>query len=167
MSTTDGPNAELDTIRYAPTDGLTYNPHDPKYWDKAALDKEIVRTFDLCHGCRMCFKFCRAFPTLFEAVDQHGDVRRIPEATRQQIIDECFQCKLCYTQCPYTEAEGHEFKLDFPRLLMRASPSGSASTRSRSGIPLSRRRTALARRMSRGKSSRNSCPSATVYGHCV
>src|SRR5262249_18242563 len=30
-----------------------------------------------------------------------------------------FQCKLCEVQCPYTEREGHEFKLDFPRLIQR------------------------------------------------
>ena len=110
----------LDAIRYAPTDGLTYNPNEPKYWDKSALAKEIERTFDLCHGCRMCFKFCQSFPTLFDAVDRHRDVRRIPEATHREVVDQCFQCKLCYTQCPYTEAEGHEFKIDFPRLMLRA-----------------------------------------------
>ena len=119
-------------IRYAPTDGLTYNPNVPLYWDKSALEKEITRTFELCHGCRMCFKFCQSFPTLFKAVDEHGGVRRIPDTTRRQIVDECFQCKLCYTQCPYTEAEGHEFKLDFPRLIMRTK----AVQRREEGIPL-------------------------------
>ena len=122
----------LDTIKYAPTDGLTYNPNDPKYWDKQALEKEITRTFDLCHGCRMCFKFCQSFPTLFDAVDEHGDVRRIPDDVRWQVVDECFQCKLCYTTCPYTEAEKHEFKLDFPRLIMRAN----AIRRREKGVPL-------------------------------
>lgn len=111
---------QLDEIRYAPTDGLTYNPNEPKYWDKAALLKEIVRTYDLCHGCRMCFKYCQSFPTLFSAVDEHGDVRKIPASTHRRIVDECFQCKLCYTQCPYTDAEGHEFRIDFPRLILRA-----------------------------------------------
>ena len=119
-------------IRYAPTDGLTYNPNEPKYWDEAALEREIVRAFDLCHGCRMCFKFCQSFPTLFKGVDEHGDVRRLPQAVRQRVVDQCFQCKLCYTQCPYTDAEGHEFRLDFPRLLMRAK----AVQRRRDGIPL-------------------------------
>ncbi len=131
----DAPKPGLDTIRYAPTDGLTYNPNDPKYWDKAALEKELLRTYELCHGCRMCFKFCQAFPTLFDAVDTQGDVRRLPEATHRRIIDECFQCKLCYTQCPYTEAEGHEFKLDVPRLLLRAN----AVRRRQEGIPLRER----------------------------
>ncbi len=111
----------LDHIRYAPTDGLTWNPNDPTYWDEEALKKEIDRAFELCHGCRMCFKYCQSFPTLFEAVDAaDGDVRRLDPAVVDRVIDECFQCKLCYTQCPYTEAEGHEFRLDFPRLMLRA-----------------------------------------------
>lgn len=123
-------------IRYAPTDGLTYNPNDPKYWDRSALQPEIDRTFDLCHGCRMCFKFCQSFPTLFDAVDHaDGNVRMLSTATVDQVIDECFQCKLCYTQCPYTEAEGHEFKLDFPRLILRAN----AIRRRERGIPFRER----------------------------
>lgn len=124
-------NDHVPDIRYAPTDGLTYNPNESKYWDKEALDKEIFRTFDLCHGCRLCFRFCQSFPTLFEAVDTHGDVRRIPEAKKHQIIDECFQCKLCYVNCPYTKSEGHEFELDFPRLMLRAN----AQRRREQGIP--------------------------------
>jgi glycerol-3-phosphate dehydrogenase subunit C len=110
----------LPEIRFQPTDGLTTNPNEPKYWDRGALAAEIERTFELCHSCRMCFKFCQSFPTLFEAVDSSGGVRGIPQATIDRVVDECFQCKLCYTQCPYTEAEGHEFKLDFPRLMLRA-----------------------------------------------
>jgi Fe-S oxidoreductase len=34
-------------------------------------------------------------------------------------MDACFQCKLCEVQCPYTERDNHEFKLDFPRLVHR------------------------------------------------
>src|SRR5262245_55248875 len=124
--------SSLPEIRYAPTEGLTYNPNEGKYWDKAALQLELDRAFDLCNGCRMCFKFCQSFPTLFDAVDTAGDVRRLPREKVEQVSDECFQCKLCYTQCPYTEAEGHEFKLDFPRLLMRAN----AIRRKDTGIPL-------------------------------
>jgi Fe-S oxidoreductase len=125
----------LDEIRYAPTDGLTYNPNVPLYWDNAALEKELLRTFDLCQGCRLCFKYCQAFPTLFDAVERHGDVRKIPAAARRQVMDTCFQCKLCYTQCPYTEAEGHAFKIDFPRLILRAK----AVIRREEGIPLRER----------------------------
>ena len=127
---------KLDHIRYAPTDGLTFNPNEAKYWDRKALQKELDRVFDLCHGCRMCFKFCQSFPTLFAAVDAaDGDVRRLPDGTIDRIVDECFQCKLCYTQCPYTEAEGHEFRVDFPRLMLRAK----AIRRREAGLPLRER----------------------------
>lgn len=119
-------------IRFQPTDGLSYNPNEELYWNREALRKELLRSFELCHSCRMCFKYCQSFPTLFDAVDSHdGDVRRVSDSSVRQVVDECFQCKLCYTQCPYTEAEGHEFKLDFPRLMLRAK----AVERRTAGIP--------------------------------
>ncbi|HEX9260093.1 MAG TPA: heterodisulfide reductase-related iron-sulfur binding cluster, partial [Acidimicrobiales bacterium] len=34
--------------------------------------------------------------------------------------DECFQCKLCYVNCPYIPGQS-EWELDFPRLMLRAS----------------------------------------------
>jgi len=34
------------------------------------------------------------------------------------VVDLCWQCKLCYVKCPYTPP--HKFAVDFPRLLMRA-----------------------------------------------
>ncbi len=126
---------DLPDIRFQPTRGLSYNPNDELYWRPDALTQEFERSFELCHSCRMCFKYCQSFPTLFDAVDRHGDVRSIPRETVDRVVDECFQCKLCYTQCPYTEAEGHEFKLDFPRLMLRAK----AQRRRREGLPLRER----------------------------
>ncbi|MBT5793954.1 MAG: hypothetical protein HOI10_03690, partial [Deltaproteobacteria bacterium] len=108
-------------ISYLPTDSLTYDPSDSKYWDKNELDKEIERTFEICHGCRMCFKYCDSFPTLFNFIDKQydGDVKKIKPKETQQVMDACFQCKLCEVQCPYTIRDGHEFKLDFPKLVHR------------------------------------------------
>jgi len=110
-----------DRISYLPTDGLTYNPSDTKYWNEDALNKEIERTFEICHGCRMCFKYCDSFPKLFNFLDKQydGDVKKIKPNETQQIMDTCFQCKLCEVQCPYTIRDGHEFKLDFPKLVHR------------------------------------------------
>ncbi|HXH84235.1 MAG TPA: heterodisulfide reductase-related iron-sulfur binding cluster [Candidatus Tectomicrobia bacterium] len=109
------------TISYHPTEGLSYDPAEPRYWEPAALGKELVRTFEVCHGCRLCFKYCDAFPTLFALIDERhgGDVRRITEAETARVLDACFQCKLCEVQCPYTPREGHAFQLDVPRLAHR------------------------------------------------
>jgi glycerol-3-phosphate dehydrogenase subunit C len=108
-------------IAYAPTDGLSYNPSEDKYWDPQALDKEVRRTFEICHGCRLCFKYCDSFPNLFSLLDEtyDGDVRRLTESDTARVMDACFQCKLCEVQCPYTERDNHEFKLDFPKLVHR------------------------------------------------
>jgi Fe-S oxidoreductase len=108
-------------ISYQPTDGLSYDPAEPKYWDQPALAKEVERVFEVCHGCRMCFKYCDSFPTLFALIDEThgGDVRKLrPEETRR-VMDQCFQCKLCEVQCPYTPRENHPFRLDFPKLVHR------------------------------------------------
>lgn len=108
-------------ISYLPTDGLTYDTADPVYWDDDALQGEITRTFEICHGCRLCFKYCDSFPSLFAFIDDRhdGDVRKITDAETEQVMDECFQCKLCEVQCPYTVRDKHEYQLDFPRLVHR------------------------------------------------
>ena len=41
-------------------------------------------------------------------------------AQKQRVIDLCYGCKLCEVRCPYTPHDGHEFQLDFPRLMLRA-----------------------------------------------
>jgi Fe-S oxidoreductase len=108
-------------IAYKPTDGLSYDPAEPRYWQPAALAAEVQRTFEICHGCRMCFKYCDSFPTLFRAIDERhdGDVRKVTAADTQAVMADCFQCKLCEVQCPYTAREQHEFQLDFPALVHR------------------------------------------------
>jgi Fe-S oxidoreductase len=99
----------------------TYDPFHPKYFDEADLREELDRVYDLCHGCRLCFKFCTAFPTLFDYIDAIPDQlsHEMTPAQQDQVVDECFQCKLCYINCPYIPGQ-HEWQLDFPRLMMRA-----------------------------------------------
>jgi Fe-S oxidoreductase len=123
----------MDVIKGAPTPGMTYNPNDPIYWDKAAVAAELERVFEICHGCRLCFNLCPSFPELFNAVDRHdGNVRKLTIAETNRVNDTCYQCKLCYVKCPYTPDDRHEFQLDFPRLLMRAN----AVRRKEEGIAL-------------------------------
>lgn len=99
----------------------TYDPHHPKYLDEGDVREELTRVYDLCHGCRLCFKFCSSFPTLFSYVDQHDDqdAGKLTKAQQDQVVDECFQCKLCYINCPYIPGQS-EWNLDFPRLMLRA-----------------------------------------------
>lgn len=99
----------------------TYDPKHPKYLDEADVREELTRVYDLCHGCRLCFKFCSAFPTLFAFVDVHDDqdAAKMTPAQQDQVVDECFQCKLCYINCPYIPGQS-EWELDFPRLMLRA-----------------------------------------------
>jgi Fe-S oxidoreductase len=109
------------TISFKPTPGLSYDPTEERYWDRAALDGEVLRAFEICNGCRMCFKYCDSFPKLFSFVDDRhdGEVARVTEAETREVMDACFQCKLCEVQCPYTPRDGHEFQLDFPKLVHR------------------------------------------------
>ena len=108
-------------ISYKPSEGLSYDPLEALYWDAEALQMEITRTFEVCHGCRMCFKYCDSFPSLFKAIDERhdGDVTKLTPAEITTVMDECFQCKLCEVQCPYTPRDNHEFLLDFPKLVHR------------------------------------------------
>jgi Fe-S oxidoreductase len=108
-------------ISYAPTEGLSYDPTEPKYWDEKGLAQEVHRVFEVCNGCRMCFKYCDSFPNLFSFIDtQHdGNVGALTALETQSVMNACFQCKLCEVQCPYTPRDGHEFQLDFPKLVHR------------------------------------------------
>ncbi|WP_242395798.1 heterodisulfide reductase-related iron-sulfur binding cluster [Anaeromyxobacter oryzisoli] len=108
-------------ISYQPTPGLSYDPSDARYWDPAALDGEVRRVFEICNGCRLCFKYCDVFPGLFRLLDEKydGDVLKLGPAEVEGVFDGCFQCKLCEVQCPYTPRDGHAFQLDFPKLVHR------------------------------------------------
>lgn len=114
----------------------TYDPFHPKYFDEDDLRGELTRVYDLCHGCRLCFKFCTSFPTLFAFIDEHDDqdAERLTHAQQEQVVDECFGCKLCYINCPYIPGQS-EWNLDFPRLMMRADQvrvrAGDVTARSR------------------------------------
>jgi glycerol-3-phosphate dehydrogenase subunit C len=103
--------------------------------DDDAIDAELRRVFDVCHTCRMCFNYCPSFPSLFNAIDRHGDdeVAALTTAEMDEVVDLCYQCKLCYVKCPYTPP--HKFAVDLPRLLFRAK---LARVR-KSGVPFRER----------------------------
>lgn len=115
---------------------ITYDPQHSQYLDEADVRNEMTRVFDVCHGCRLCFKFCSAFPSLFEMIDRRDDqdAGRLTPAEQDRVVDECFQCKLCYVNCPYVPGQ-HEWSVDFPRLMLRADAmrhvNGQVSIRDR------------------------------------
>jgi len=99
---------------------VTYDPKHPKYFDETDMREELLRVYDLCHGCRLCWNLCPSFPTLFDHADKYdGDVFQMTVPEQDQVVDECFQCKICYVKCPYIPP--HEWLLDFPRLMLRAA----------------------------------------------
>lgn len=91
------------------------------FTDQAALDAELERVFDICHGCRRCFSLCNAFPTLFDLVDatESGEVEGVPRTAYRNVVEHCYLCDMCYmTKCPYVPP--HEWAVDFPHLMLRA-----------------------------------------------
>src|SRR3984893_4240392 len=94
---------------------------DPQFYDVAALETELERVFDICHGCRRCFSLCNAFPTLFDAVDASadGEVAGVDRQVFWQVVDHCYLCDMCFmTKCPYVPP--HPWNVDFPHLMLRA-----------------------------------------------
>jgi Fe-S oxidoreductase len=97
------------------------NWRDPSFYDEAALDKELERVFDICHGCRRCFSLCNSFPTLFDAIDAapSSELDTVDKKVYWDIASHCYLCDMCYmTKCPYVPP--HPWNLDFPHLMLRA-----------------------------------------------
>lgn len=91
-----------------------------EFYDEAALDQELRRVFDICHGCRRCFSLCDSFPRLFDLVDAAPteELDSVNSADFAPVVDACTLCDLCFmTKCPYVPP--HEFNLDFPHLMLR------------------------------------------------
>lgn len=85
--------------------------------DPAQLEKETLRIYEICDGCRRCFNLCPSFTTLLDGIDKYeGHVANFTPTDHHRIVDECYYCKLCYNHCPYTPP--HQFAIDFPRLMI-------------------------------------------------
>jgi len=116
-----------------------YDPTDSRYYDDKDLRSEAERVFSVCADCRLCVKFCGSFPKLFDAVDDYCteekyaevDTKKLKTEDVREVVDLCFQCKLCYIKCPYTPGD-HEWAIDFPRLIARAK----AQEVKKKGVPL-------------------------------
>ena len=91
-----------------------------EFYDPAAVEKELERVFDICHGCRRCFNLCDSFPRLFDLVDESPtqELDSVDPKNFKSVVDACTLCDMCYmTKCPYVPP--HEFNLDFPHLMLR------------------------------------------------
>lgn len=92
------------------------------FYDPVALDREMRRVFDVCHGCRLCFNLCDSFPTLFQLIDEAsptGELDGVPSPAFGAVLDKCTLCDLCSVgKCPYVPPHSHN--IDFPQLVVRA-----------------------------------------------
>jgi glycerol-3-phosphate dehydrogenase subunit C len=110
-------------MREGSLDAPTRHPiawQEPAFYDPAAIDKELERVFDICHGCRRCFNLCDSFPRLFDLVDASPtqELDGVDHKDFKSVVDACTLCDMCYmTKCPYVPP--HEFNLDFPHLMLR------------------------------------------------
>ncbi len=94
---------------------------NPIFYDQAAIDKELERVFDICHGCRRCVTLCQAFPTLFDLIDESKtmEIDGVAKSDYVKVVEQCYLCDLCYqTKCPYVPP--HPWDVDFPHLMLRA-----------------------------------------------
>ncbi|MEO7773412.1 MAG: heterodisulfide reductase-related iron-sulfur binding cluster [Steroidobacteraceae bacterium] len=128
----DLPSEGAPQRREGSLDAPTRHPLDwqnPQFYEHDALEKELERVFDICHGCRRCFSLCASFPTLFDAVDATvvGEVAAVPRHVYWDVVENCYLCDMCYmTKCPYVPP--HPWNVDFPHLMLRAK-----ATRAREG----------------------------------
>ncbi len=112
-----------------PPRGTPLDWRSEAFYEAGALDRELERVFDICHGCRRCFSLCNAFPTLFDAVDatDAGEVTALDRKVFWDVVDNCYLCDMCFmTKCPYVPP--HPWNVDFPHLMLRAK---AARVRSR------------------------------------
>ena len=115
-------------VREGSLEAPTRHPIDWKddaYYDESALFTELARVFDICHGCRRCVNLCRAFPTLFDLIDESAsmEIDGVEPSDYWKVAGHCYLCDLCYlTKCPYVPP--HEWNVDFPHLMLRAKAVG-------------------------------------------
>src|ERR1700724_1839556 len=124
MSTTPPRLGSTTGAREGSLEAPTRHPlqwRDPQFYDVTALETELERVFDICHGCRRCFSLCNSFPTLFDAIDESpplgldGGEKKV----YWDVVDNCYLCDMCYmTKCPYVPP--HPWNVDFPHLMLRA-----------------------------------------------
>ena len=98
---------EVGSIREGSLEAPRREPIDwqsADFHDRDAVDAELARVFDVCHGCRRCVNLCEAFPTLFDLIDESHtmEVDGVDRDDYGKVVEQCFLCDLCAeTKCPY------------------------------------------------------------------
>ncbi|HEV2551411.1 MAG TPA: heterodisulfide reductase-related iron-sulfur binding cluster [Stellaceae bacterium] len=110
-------------MREGSLDAPTRQPIDwenPDFYDRAKIDAEMYRIFEICHGCRRCFNLCDSFPRLFDLVDNapSGELDTVDRKDYGKVVEACTLCDMCFmTKCPYVPP--HAWNVDFPHLMLR------------------------------------------------
>ena len=66
--------------------------NNPEFYNEQALNEELERVFDICHGCRRCVSLCNSFPTLFDLVDESDtmEVDGVDKKDYMKVVDHCY-----------------------------------------------------------------------------
>ena len=60
-------------------------------WGRPELEKETLRVYNICDGCRRCFNLCPSFNTLFDRIDVHeSDTSQLTAQDFEQVEKECY-----------------------------------------------------------------------------
>jgi glycerol-3-phosphate dehydrogenase subunit C len=93
---------------------------NPDFFDRAKVEAEAKRVFEICHGCRRCFNLCDSFPRLFDLIDGTAteEIDAVDPKDYRKVVEACTLCDMCFmTKCPYVPP--HPFNVDFPHLMLR------------------------------------------------
>ena len=113
---------------------MTLDIRQPDFWKlDCRRSRASPRLRHLQRRCRRCLPSVppsRCCSTGSMSTRWTATWRSFPPRTLKEVVDLCYQCKLCYNHCPYTPP--HRWQVDFPRLMLR---SRSAEARAK-GVTL-------------------------------
>src|SRR5207245_10666870 len=103
---------------------MTLDIRQAEFWKLDAVDTELRRVYDICSGCRRCLPLCPSFKVLLDRLDTDtvdGDVEKLPARDVKEVVDLCYQRKLCFSHCPYTPPRRWQAAFPLPLLHPRTT----------------------------------------------
>ena len=71
---------------------MSFDLNSPDFWDPQATRKEILRVFEICHGCTLCHTLCPSFVNMFQLVDENfGEVDALKDEQVNHVVDLCYR----------------------------------------------------------------------------